>query len=50
MFFELITYQARLVSGIHRALEHTELRWVNVNNLTELKCAPADVPTVEKLV
>ncbi|MBO1582785.1 (deoxy)nucleoside triphosphate pyrophosphohydrolase [Bacillus sp. XF8] len=46
----LTTYKAVIVSGMPRALEHADLKWMSVNNIKELTWAPADVPTVEKLV
>ncbi|QIW19550.1 (deoxy)nucleoside triphosphate pyrophosphohydrolase [Bacillus thuringiensis] len=45
----LATYKAYIESGVPKALEHAELKWVHVNNLLELKWAPADIPTVELL-
>ncbi|EEM02618.1 (deoxy)nucleoside triphosphate pyrophosphohydrolase [Bacillus pseudomycoides] len=45
----LTTYKAYIESGVPKALEHAELKWVNVNNLLELKWAQADIPTVEVL-
>ncbi len=42
----LATYKAHIKSGIPKALEHAELKLVHVNNLLELKWAPADLPTV----
>ncbi|PEK36073.1 MULTISPECIES: (deoxy)nucleoside triphosphate pyrophosphohydrolase [Bacillus cereus group] len=45
----LVTYKARIKSGIPKALEHSELRWISIDHLKELKWAPADIPTVEVL-
>ncbi|PGD17957.1 (deoxy)nucleoside triphosphate pyrophosphohydrolase [Bacillus toyonensis] len=45
----LVTYKARIKSGTPKALEHSEVRWISINNLKELKWAPADLPTVELL-
>lgn len=45
----LSTYKAYIESGVPKALEHAELKWVHVNKLLELKWAPADLPTVEVL-
>ncbi|WP_270606879.1 (deoxy)nucleoside triphosphate pyrophosphohydrolase [Bacillus mobilis] len=42
----LVTYKAIIKSGTPKAIEHSELRWVNVTDLKELKWAPADIPTV----
>jgi 8-oxo-dGTP diphosphatase len=46
----LITYRSTLKSGILSSTDHDELLWVSVNSLNELTWAPADVPTVEKLM
>ncbi|HFU4564295.1 8-oxo-dGTP diphosphatase MutT [Bacillus cereus] len=45
----LATYKAYIESGIPKALEHEEIKWVQVENLLELKWAPADIPTVDIL-
>ncbi|PEO20214.1 (deoxy)nucleoside triphosphate pyrophosphohydrolase [Bacillus wiedmannii] len=45
----LVTYKARIKSGIPKALEHSELRWISIDHLKELNWAPADIPTVEVL-
>lgn len=45
----LVTYKSFIASGTPEALEHRELKWVNVNNLIKLKWAPADLPTVWRL-
>ncbi|MES5929762.1 (deoxy)nucleoside triphosphate pyrophosphohydrolase [Bacillus cereus group sp. MG9] len=45
----LVTYKARIKSGIPKALEHSELRWISIDHLKELKWAPVDIPTVEVL-
>ena len=47
---ELTTLLCELDEGEPRLSEHTEMRWVNVSELPELKWAPADVPTVELLI
>ncbi|MEH7536720.1 (deoxy)nucleoside triphosphate pyrophosphohydrolase [Bacillus toyonensis] len=46
---QLVTYKARIKSGIPKALEHSELRWISIDHLKELNWAPADIPTVEVL-
>lgn len=46
----LMTYHARLVSGLPTATEHAQLRWVPVGRLRELPWAPADIPTVDRLL
>ncbi|MDA2701386.1 (deoxy)nucleoside triphosphate pyrophosphohydrolase [Bacillus cereus] len=45
----LVTYKSVINSGVPKALEHRELKWVNFNNLIQLKWAPADLPTVWRL-
>ncbi|PFF33945.1 8-oxo-dGTP diphosphatase MutT [Bacillus cereus] len=45
----LATYKAHIKSGMPKALEHADLKWVQVGNLLELKWAPADIPTVRIL-
>lgn len=47
---KLHTYQARLSKGIPIAKEHEELRWVSAEDLSMLEWAPADIPTVDKLL
>ncbi|MDM5255124.1 MULTISPECIES: (deoxy)nucleoside triphosphate pyrophosphohydrolase [Bacillus cereus group] len=45
----LVTFKARIKSGSPKALEHSELRWISLNNLKALKWAPADIQTVNLL-
>ncbi|MDD0821013.1 (deoxy)nucleoside triphosphate pyrophosphohydrolase [Bacillus cereus] len=45
----LATYKAYIESGIPKALEHADLKWVQIKKLLELKWAPADIPTVDIL-
>ncbi|PFB06873.1 8-oxo-dGTP diphosphatase MutT [Bacillus anthracis] len=45
----LATYKAHVKSGIPKALEHANLKWVQAKKLLELKWAPADIPTVRLL-
>ncbi|PHG27295.1 8-oxo-dGTP diphosphatase MutT [Bacillus toyonensis] len=45
----LATYKAHIKSGIPKALEHADLKWVQAKNLLELVWAPADIPTVRIL-
>lgn len=45
----LTTYKARILAGEPKALEHAELKWMNIKGLKHLKWAPADIPTVEAL-
>ncbi|PGL70200.1 (deoxy)nucleoside triphosphate pyrophosphohydrolase [Bacillus sp. AFS055030] len=46
----LITYEAKIISGTPIANEHTKIEWKDISDLTKLEWAPADIPTVEKLV
>ncbi len=46
----LRTYNATVVDGQPRPSEHAELRWVQLSDLRALNWAPADVPTVEKIL
>lgn len=45
----LTTYKSFIDSGVPEAIEHRELKWININNLIKLKWAPADLPTVWRL-
>lgn len=42
----LTTFWCDLVDGTPRLTEHSEVRWVEPNNLGALDWAPADVPAV----
>lgn len=46
----LHTYWSRLKEGSPTAREHAELRWIPREDLIRLKWAPADLPTVQKLI
>lgn len=46
----LTTFRARLVRGQPASREHAELRWVPAADLARLDWAPADLPTVERLL
>jgi 8-oxo-dGTP diphosphatase len=46
----LLTYEATIVTGIPVAKEHAKLEWKNLNELRDLDWAPADIPTVDKLL
>ncbi|MFT9849492.1 (deoxy)nucleoside triphosphate pyrophosphohydrolase [Aneurinibacillus sp. REN35] len=47
----LLTYYAVMVdkNAVLRPTEHEQLEWVEPGRLKELKWAPADIPTVEKI-
>lgn len=46
----LTTYKAEVIAGIPKALEHTKLEWIHIQDLEQLKWAPADIPTVKRLL
>ena len=46
----LITLKCNLISGTPIATEHSKLIWLKRTNLQSLKWAPADIPTVERLL
>lgn len=46
----LLTYRAKLIEGDPIAKEHAELKWVPIQKLGSLEWAPADIPTIEKLM
>jgi 8-oxo-dGTP diphosphatase len=46
----LLTFEARILYGTPQPREHSELRWIPVSDLHTLEWAPADVPTVKKIV
>lgn len=46
----LSTYFCTISSGAPQLTEHTELRWLPTSELRALKWAPADIPTVEKVI
>ena len=46
----LMTYEATITGGAPRALEHARLEWLPSATLASLNWAPADLPTVERLV
>lgn len=44
---ELSTFWCELIKGEPQLTEHSEIRWVEPEALTDLHWAPADIPTVE---
>lgn len=46
----LQTYTARIVSGEPKATEHEQIAWLPIDQLRGLQWAPADLPTVDRLV
>ena len=49
-FVHLETYKATIINGTPQILEHAEARWVPRNQLLNLPFAPADLPSIQKLV
>ncbi|MEA0555557.1 (deoxy)nucleoside triphosphate pyrophosphohydrolase [Lysinibacillus irui] len=49
-FVHLQTYKASIIQGVPEILEHAEARWVARNQLLDLPFAPADLPSIEKLL
>ncbi|TCP54629.1 8-oxo-dGTP diphosphatase [Tumebacillus sp. BK434] len=46
----LITYFATIVHGEPKASEHEKLTWLSKSELSSLNWAPADLPTLDRLV
>lgn len=46
----LLTFRASVVGGAPTPTEHAELRWLSPKELGSLSWAPADLPTVNKLL
>lgn len=49
-FVHLETYKATIINGTPQILEHAEARWVPRNQLLDLPFAPADLPSIQKLM
>ncbi|WP_347722757.1 (deoxy)nucleoside triphosphate pyrophosphohydrolase [Lysinibacillus capsici] len=49
-FVYLETYKASIIKGTPQILEHAEARWVPRNQLLDLPFAPADLPSIQKLM
>lgn len=49
-FVHLETYKASIIKGTPQNLEHAEARWVPRNQLLDLPFAPADLPSIQKLM
>ena len=47
---ELITLKCRITRGIPFPKEHQSLLWLDKSHLGSLNWAPADIPTVDKLI
>lgn len=46
----LTTYYCTLVGGEPRLTEHSEIRWVPVAELDQIEWAPADLPSVARVM
>jgi len=46
----LITYFAKVISGTPAPKEHEKLEWVGKEDLMKFEWAPADLPTIRKLM
>jgi 8-oxo-dGTP diphosphatase len=46
----LLTYESTIISGDPKAKEHAKLEWVPKRDLRSLEWAPADIPTIDKLL
>lgn len=47
---DLTTYWCTLAGGEPSAIEHSELRWVDADEITRLTWAPADVAAVQRIL
>ena len=47
---DLSSFEAIILSGEPEALEHSKIEWLEIGDLKKLEWAPADIPTVEKLL
>lgn len=47
---KLTTFYATLVEGEPTLTEHQELRWIHATQLDSVEWAPADLPTVERVI
>jgi len=47
---ELLTYKAKIVRGVLRLHDHTEIRWAAAEELPSYDFPAADRPIVEKLI
>lgn len=47
---QLSTFVCHLKEGTPKLSEHLEVKWLPISKLDQLKWAPADIPTVDKLM
>lgn len=50
IIINLLTYRTTIIEGTPKAKEHAEVKWVPLQELRSLKWAPADIPTIDKLL
>lgn len=50
LIVHLMTYEAKITNGYPTAKEHAKIEWIPLNDLRSLNWAPADLPTVDKLL
>ncbi|KKB41756.1 8-oxo-dGTP diphosphatase MutT [Bacillus thermotolerans] len=46
----LLTYRSTITEGMPLASEHAEIKWVPREQLRSLEWAPADIPTIDRLL
>lgn len=44
----LLAYQVKHLEGVFQLIDHDELRWLSMDELNEVKWAPADIPLVKQ--
>ncbi|MDN5819108.1 MAG: (deoxy)nucleoside triphosphate pyrophosphohydrolase [Yaniella sp.] len=49
-FVTLTTFYATLIDGEPQLTEHSEIRWIDADDLDSVEWAPADVPAVETIM
>ncbi|CAM3504956.1 MULTISPECIES: (deoxy)nucleoside triphosphate pyrophosphohydrolase [Saccharibacillus] len=49
-FVHLSTFYCKLVEGKPTLTEHIDIKWLSTNELITLDWAPADIPTLEKIM
>ena len=45
----LTVYEAKIVNGYPQKLEHSDIRWITVDEIDDLQFCPADEPILTKL-
>ncbi|QGH35117.1 NUDIX domain-containing protein [Gracilibacillus salitolerans] len=48
-YIKLISFITKIESGFIELKEHADIKWVGVDDLSNYKFAPADIPVVRKL-